>query len=47
MENTEFKNRQYQKPEIEVVELAQTPTLLAASGPNQYSGSNGNPVDGN
>ena len=47
MENTEFKKRPYQKPEIEVIELAQTPTLLAASSPNQYSGSNGNPVDGN
>ncbi len=40
MDNSEVK-RQYQKPEIEVIELDRNPALLAASGggPKGYSGS--------
>ena len=40
MENSEVKKRPYIKPEIEVIELDQTPQLLAQSGPygRDYSG---------
>ncbi len=40
MENQEVTKRQYEKPEIEVIELDAEPQLLAASGgPKQYNGS--------
>ena len=36
-----MEKKAYEKPEIEVIELDQTPQLLAASGPKQYNGTPG------
>ena len=40
MENSEVKKRPYTKPEIEVIELDQTPQILAGSPPygRDYNG---------